>query len=136
MLFAFWLASWLLTVLTWESDASGYSVGMAPVAIAMHAMMPIVLGLTMRVPTDSSRLLHIKEWVVAGLALGFFQFFVLAFVVKWWLPVVESPPAMLDLVAGTAAGAILYAGLCAVLSIVGGAIRMTWHNQNRGATTT
>lgn len=39
-----WLISWALTVTVWQYDTSGYSLGMGPISIWPHFILPLVTG--------------------------------------------------------------------------------------------
>lgn len=41
---ASWVAVWGATVGTWQYDANGASIGMAPVAVPLHLLLPVLLG--------------------------------------------------------------------------------------------
>ena len=119
---AAWLATWLVTVVTWKRDATGHSIGMAPSAIALHVALPLLVGVVVSVfgsPSPASRL---KACALAGFGFGLLEFGILALVDLVWLPAVEAAPPISEQAAGTAVGAILYATLCVVLSIIGGTL--------------
>ena len=120
LLSAVWLATWLVTVVTWKRDVAGHSIGMAPSAIALHLTLPLLVGIVVAgfgSPSPASRL---KACALAGFCFGLLEFGILALVDLLWLPAAEAAPAVSEQAAGTAVGAILYATLCVVLSIVGG----------------
>jgi hypothetical protein len=41
---ALWLALWGLTLLTWQYDPAGYSMGMQPLALGLHLLLPLAAG--------------------------------------------------------------------------------------------
>lgn len=118
-----WLVTWGVTVLTWERDAAGYSIGMAPGAIPLHLILPILLGGVVGLYATNPPGVNAKGCTLAGLALGLVQFGVLSIVDFLWLPAAEPGLPIGDLVAGTLVGAVAYAGVCAVLGVLGGGIR-------------
>ena len=122
MLLAAWLATWIVTIVTWKRDAAGHSVGMAPAGIALHFALPLLVGAVVALVGGSASALRLRTCALAGLGFGLVEFGVLAVVDLFWLPSVEAPPPVLEQVAGAAVGAVLYAAICVVLSIGGGAL--------------
>jgi hypothetical protein len=117
-----WLATWVVTVLTWERDATGYSIGMSPSAIPPHLVLPLLLGIIVGLYTTAAAGLRTKRCAVAGLVFGLVEFGILALVDLAWLPQVEAEQPFGEMVVGSIIGAILYAGGCAVLGVLGGGL--------------
>lgn len=114
-----WAITWTITVVTWERDAAGYSVGMASIAIPLHLLLPLVLGVLVGSGSHSPRTLT-RTCGVAGLVFGFVHFAILWLVDVLWLPEVESRPPFADLAAEAVGFTLVYAIICVVLAIVGG----------------
>jgi hypothetical protein len=123
LLAALWLATWLLTVLTWERDAAGYSIGMAPIAIPLHLVLPLLLGVVVAHYRDDPPGARAKACALAGLVFGFLEFGVLCLMDLLWIPPVESPQPFWELAAGVLVGAVVYAAVCVILGMLGGALR-------------
>jgi hypothetical protein len=117
-----WLVTWLVTVLTWERDAAGYSIGMNLIAIPLHLALPLVLGVVVARCWADAPGARAKRCALAGLVFGFVEFGVLWLVDVLWLPALETEPAFLDEAAGALVGATLYAAGCVVLAMLGGAL--------------
>lgn len=118
---ALWFATWLVTVLTWERDAAGHSIGMAPPAIALHLVLPIVLGLVVVAwRAHGSSRSYGGQCALAGAVFGFFEFGVLALVDVLWLPQLETALPASEFLLGTLAGAVAYSALCVLLCLLGG----------------
>ncbi len=41
---AWWLATWVITAVTWLRGPTGEPVGMHPLAVALHALLPLAAG--------------------------------------------------------------------------------------------
>lgn len=119
LLFAvLWLSTWFVTVMTWEKDAAGFSIGMAPIAIPLHLLLPLILGLLPGlIRHDASPW---KSYMLTGAIFAIAHFFILSLVDLLWLPAVKDSPPLAELAAGTLVGAVVYAAVCVVLSLLGG----------------
>lgn len=115
-----WLGTWVVTVVTWERDAAGFSIGMAPFAIPLHLLLPLVLGALMWLYRSDAPGALLRTCAFAGAIFGIVHAAVFSLVDLLWLPQVESPPPFAELAAGALLTAALYAGGCVVLSTVGG----------------
>jgi hypothetical protein len=115
-----WLATWLVTVVTWERDAAGFSIGMAPFAIPLHLLLPLVLGALMWLTRSDAPGTLLRTCALAGAIFGIVHAAVFSLVDLLWLPQVESPPPFAELAAGALLTAAMYAGACAGLSVIGG----------------
>jgi apolipoprotein N-acyltransferase len=122
-----WLATWLVTILTWERDAAGRSVGMHRVAIPLHFVLPLVLGTVLALAAPGDRA-PVRRCVLGGIIFGIVEFVILALFDALWLPAPEPPTPVGELVIGTAAGAVLYAVACAVLSALAGGLATRLHH--------
>ena len=119
---ALWLTTWLVTVVTWERDAAGFSIGMAPLAIPLHLLLPLVLGALVWLYRSSAPSTLLRSCAFIGAIFGLVHATVFSLVDVLWLPQVESSPPLGELAAGAAVAAVVYAGVCVVLSTIGGAI--------------
>jgi len=119
---ALWLVTWLVTALTWERDAAGYSIGMNPIAIPLHVILPLALGVVVARCWADGPTARTKRCATAGLVFGFAEFAVLWLVDVLWLPALEIEPRFVDAAAGALVGAALYAAGCAALGMLGGAL--------------
>jgi len=118
----FWGSAWLLTVITWERDAAGYSVGMNSIAIPLHFVLPLVVGGLVGLSQSSASSAFWKACALAGLVFGVIHFAVLWLVDVLWLPEVESGPGFSELAAEALAFTLTYAAICVVLSMIGGKV--------------
>jgi len=117
-----WAATWLVTVVTWERDAAGFSIGMAPLAIPLHLVLPLTLGALITLYRSNTPGTLLRTCALAGAIFGVVHFAILSLVDVLWLPEVESSPPFADLAGGTIVGAFVYAGVCVVLSMIGGGV--------------
>jgi hypothetical protein len=117
-----WAIAWMVTVLTWQRDAAGYSVGMAPAAIVLHLLLPIALGGLAAHLNQSSVAQQLKAGALFGLAFGAFEFLVLLPVDLLWLPSLASEPPLTEQLFGTLAGMLVYMLLSLLLSTIGAAL--------------
>jgi len=117
-----WTAVWLVTVVTWERDPAGYSVGMRPVAIPLHLVLPLVLGALVGLSRSAAGRPFMSTCALAGVIFGLMHFALLWLVDALWLP--EAPAALgpSDLAAEAVAVAATYAVSCVVLAMIGGGV--------------
>jgi hypothetical protein len=129
-----WLATWVVTVVTWERDAAGFSIGMNPVAIPLHMVLPLLLGTLIGRYGSAPPATLSRTCGFAGAVFGVVHFALLALVDVLWLPEVESSPPFTELVGGALVGAFLYALICVALSMIGGrasqALAVHLHNRD------
>jgi len=118
----FWASAWLVTVITWERDVAGYSVGMNSIAIPLHFVLPFVVGGLVGLSRSSTPSALWKACALAGLVFGVIHFAVLWLVDVLWLPEVESGPGFSELAAEALAFTLTYAAICVVLSMIGGRV--------------
>lgn len=118
-----WASAWVATVLTWERDAAGYSIGMALSVVPLHFVLPVLLGVVIALRESKSGAAWVKGCALAGMVFGLVQFGILSVVGFLWLPAPEYGPAFKDLVAGTLVSAVVYGAVCAVLGVLGGGLR-------------
>lgn len=121
-----WLATWALTVLTWERDAAGYSIGMSPSVIPLHCALPVFLGVIVGLYATAALGFRARRFALVGAVFGVVEFVILALVDLVWLPAVEVPQPLSEMVVGAIVGALIYAGISAVLSILGGGLGAGW----------
>lgn len=117
-----WVCAWAVTIITWERDAAGYSVGMNPVAIPLHFVLPLVLGILVGLPRRGGGHGSWKACALAGSVFGVVEFGVLWLVEGLWLPAAASEAPLSELAVGAIVGAVIYAAVCAVLAVVGGKV--------------
>jgi len=128
-----WLATWVVTVLTWERDAAGYSIGMSPSAIPLHFALPVFLGVIVGLYATTTLGFRARRFALAGAVFGVVEFAILALVDLVWLPAVEVPQPVSELVVGAMVGAVIYGGICAVLSLLGGGLGAGWTSLSQRA---
>jgi len=117
-----WASAWAVTVVTWERDAVGHSVGMNPIAIPLHLVLPCVLGGLLGARASSAGRSPWRVCALAGLVFGVVQFGVLWLVDGLWLPAAEFEQPFWEMAVGAIVGAVIYAAVCAVLAVVGGKV--------------
>jgi len=120
-----WVSAWAVTVGTWERDAAGYSVGMSPIAIPLHLVLPFVLGGLVGLHRAGMRSVSWKACALAGLVFGVVQFGVLWLVDGLWLPSVEFEQPFWEMAVGAIVGTVIYAAVCVVLAVLGGKVVRT-----------
>lgn len=94
-----WTAVWLLTVVTWETDAAGSSVGTSPFVIPFHLLLPFAVGILAGARSSTSPRTERQVCGIAGGVVGMRNFGILLIVGPLWLPPVESPLSRSELVA-------------------------------------
>lgn len=112
-----WAGVLALTVVTWQTDPSGYSIGLHPGMIAPHLLLPVLLGVTVawRRHALSAPPSGTCAWM--GLVFG------VAHAAAWWvmdvawLPAVAEPASTWAEALGMATG---YAMASIVLCVAGG----------------
>lgn len=119
---ALWLATWVVTVVTWEQDANGFSLGMEPLAVPLHLVLPLILGALVRMYGSNAPGTFLRTCALAGTIFAIAHFAILSLVDVLWLPELQFSPPFAELAAGTMFGAILYAAVCVVLSMIGGGV--------------
>lgn len=120
-----WVCAWAVTVVTWEHDAAGYSVGMNPVAIPLHLVLPFALGGLVGLGRSIASRAFWKTCALAGLAFGIAEFGILWLVDVLWLPAAELETPFWEMAAGAVVGTVIYAAVCVVLSMLGGKVGRT-----------
>lgn len=120
-----WVCAWAVTVVTWERDAAGYSVGMNPVAIPLHLVLPFVLGGLVGLRRAGTRSASGRVCTLVGLAFGVVQFGILWLADVLWLPAVESEAPFWEMAVGAMVGTVIYAAVCVVLGVLGGKVGRT-----------
>ena len=117
-----WLGTWVLLVLTWETDSLGNSVGMAPAAVAAELLLPGLLGFAATWRRGATNRLSLPPLILGGATFGVGQFVLLAIVDSLWLPAPASPLPNTDYWAGALVGTMIYAGWCMILTPIGGLV--------------
>jgi hypothetical protein len=118
-----WAGAWLVTVVTWETDAAGYSVGMSPFAIPLHLLLPFLVGVVVGArPTATPRKAG-RACGIAGGLFGLIHFGVFWIVDLLWIPPVETPPPPADFAAEAVGWIIGYVIICMALAVLGGKAR-------------
>ena len=117
-----WVATWLVTVVTWKRDIAGFSIGMDPLAVPLHLLLPFILGTLIGLYRSNAPGTLLGACAFAGAIFAVVHFVVLSLLDLMWLPQVESSPPLSELVAGTMVGAVVYVGVCFVLSVIGGGV--------------
>ena len=117
-----WFVTWLATIVTWERDAAGFSVGMGSLVRPLHLALPLLLGVLAGLYRGKPLRTLLGICALAGVTFGAVHFAILALVDALWLPSVEASPPFLELAAGAMVGALLYAGACTLLCMLGGGL--------------
>jgi hypothetical protein len=115
-----WVAVLVGTVVTWQIDAGGHSVGMNPGAIPFHLVLPLIVGALVAGWCREALRPFGKACALAGLVFGVIHFAVLLLVDSLWIPAVENGLSLPDYAAEAAGFAAAYALISVVLSMVGG----------------
>jgi hypothetical protein len=123
LFFASWVAVWGATVGTWQYDATGASIGMAPVAIPLHFLLPLLLGgLIGRWRADAPRIPW-KSCVGAALAFGVAHFAIVpTFLRPVWNPRAETGPEFWLLQGEALVFGIVYLVVCVGGALAGAAL--------------
>ena len=127
-----WASAWAVTVVTWERDAAGYSVGMNPIAIPLHLVLPLVLGGLVGSRASGAGRSSWRVCALAGLVFGVMQFGLLWLVDGLWLPAAEFEQPFWEMAVGAIVGTVIYAAVCAVLAVVGGKVGRTLGRRGSG----
>jgi hypothetical protein len=69
-----WAAAWVVTVPTWEVDATGYSVGMSPFVILLHLLLPLLVGVLTGARPHRTRRAARQACGIAGELFGLVNF--------------------------------------------------------------
>ncbi|MFP3914171.1 MAG: hypothetical protein ACLFWM_04800 [Actinomycetota bacterium] len=115
-----WATVWLLTVDTWETDPAGYSIGMSPVAIPLHFLLPLALGVLVSFWWDWSIPGPWRTHVLFGLGFGAGHLLVLWLADWLWLPATAIGVEAVDWVAEAAVLAVVYGVISVSLTALGG----------------
>jgi hypothetical protein len=117
-----WGAVWSVTVGTWRYDGAGNSIGMGPIAIPLHFVLPLLLGRLAGLRSEGGRVAWM--WIgLAGLLFGALHYAVVPMTLRpafnplpsgatgFWL---DRPEALYM--------GVVYALLCGGLSLAGAAM--------------
>jgi hypothetical protein len=115
-----WIATWVGTVVTWERDPAGYSVGMSPIAIPFHFVLPTLLGALVGTAWHGTPHGISKAYALVGGAFGAVHFALLWPVDAVWLPDVQSGLSRSEFVAEAVGFALGYTAICVGLGVFGG----------------
>jgi len=117
---ALWMLTWAVTVVTWEHDAAGYSVGMGAIAMPLHLILPLVLGALLMNARSDSPATVVKRCALAGLGFSVLHCGILVLLDTWWLPTVAAAPPRSEFLAGTLVLLAVYGCASAGLCVIGG----------------
>jgi hypothetical protein len=117
-----WVGTWLVTIVTWERDPAGYSVGMSPIAIPFHFILPALLGALVEVAWRGPPAAATRAYALIGGAFGAIHYALLWPVDAVWLPPVESVRSASDFWAEAVAFGLGYTAICGFLGVAGGRV--------------
>jgi len=125
-----WVATWLVTAVTWERDADGNSVGMDVAVLPLHFILPVIVGLFIWLARSGTSRPAIRVLAFAGVVFGFAEFGVLWLVDALWIPAAETIQSSSEIAAEAVAFAVVYAIICAGLAVFGGRLGREFAMQN------
>ena len=128
-----WVSVWVVTIVTWETDTAGASVGIWPGAIPLHVILPLGMGLIIGLRSGFAAG-HIAR-VSLGAATVFWLVHAALFAsldaLFWSEPVIGAADSVME----GLAFAIGYLALALGLSVIGGVVGWWWRHR-RGARAT
>ena len=104
----------------------------------LHLALPLLLGVLAGLYRGKPLRTLLGICALAGVTFGAVHFAILALVDALWLPSVEASPPFLEFAAGAMVGALLYAGACTLLGMIGGGLGLAFRGMvgHRGGTET